>query len=92
VTPGPRNAAMGAALVWAMPLWPNWIPMKAALCHHLGGRGEDTGWGVGVDSLGNAYVSGYTDSADFPTTQGAFQTRIAGARSCFVTKVDASRG
>ena len=63
--------------------------MEAALCHYLGGRG-DTGWDVGVDSLGNAYVSGYTDSADFPTTQGAFQTGIAGARSCFVTNVDAS--
>ncbi|MCH7776822.1 MAG: tandem-95 repeat protein [Gemmatimonadetes bacterium] len=32
---------------------------------------------IGVDSLGNAYLSGTTLSRDFPTTEGAFQTEIS---------------
>ena len=34
---------------------------------YLGGNGEDAGMGIAVDSAGRAYVTGYTDSTDFPT-------------------------
>jgi hypothetical protein len=33
---------------------------------YLGGESEDRGMAVGVDQQGNAYVTGYTRSADFP--------------------------
>jgi len=41
---------------------------------YLGGNGSDGGSGIAVDGSGNAYVTGYTISTDFPTTPGAFQT------------------
>jgi beta-propeller repeat-containing protein len=40
-----------------------------------------------VDALGNAYVTGVTQSADFPITPGAFQTTVRGDDG-FVTKLD----
>src|SRR5439155_23557202 len=33
---------------------------------YLGGSGDDFGFGIAVDSGGNAYVAGQPDSQDFP--------------------------
>jgi hypothetical protein len=41
-----------------------------------------------VDSSGNAYVTGITQSTNFPTTTGAFQTTYGGgAYDAFVAKI-----
>jgi hypothetical protein len=53
---------------------------------YLGGDGLDTGEGIAVDSSFNFYVTGSTQSVDFPTSPGAFQTSLAGQRNAFVTK------
>lgn len=45
---------------------------------YLGGSLDETGLGVAVDSVGDAYVTGNTDSTDFPVTPGAFQTTCGG--------------
>jgi hypothetical protein len=44
----------------------------------LGGLGRDIGNGITVDVAGNAYVTGRTESSNFPITPDAVQTEIAG--------------
>lgn len=41
--------------------------------------GWDTGSAIAVDETGSAYVAGYTQSYDFPTTPDAFQPDLAAA-------------
>jgi hypothetical protein len=58
---------------------------------YLGGMDNfDVGNAIAVDPAGSAYVTGYTTSASFPTTAGAFQTSGAGNGEYdgFVTKLD----
>jgi hypothetical protein len=58
---------------------------------YLGGAGDDIGLGIAVDkNTGEAYVTGSTDSANFPCTPGAFQIVMAGDTDAFVTKVAAN--
>jgi uncharacterized repeat protein (TIGR01451 family) len=65
-------------------------PTGTALVYstYLGGTGGDAGVSIAVDTAGNAYVTGTTDSADFPTTLGAFQTARSGVSNAFVTKLN----
>lgn len=50
---------------------------------YLGGSDWDYSEGVAVDGFGNAYITGDTGSANFPTTPGAFQTAYTAGSSCF---------
>ena len=65
-------------------------PAGSALVYstYLGGNSEDRGFGIAVDSAGNAYIAGYTASTNFPTTPGAFQSNLAGSGNVFVTKMN----
>ena len=56
---------------------------------YLGGSGGDGGQGIAVDSVGNAYVTGFTESTDFPTVN-AIQSTLRGVETAFVTKINAS--
>jgi uncharacterized repeat protein (TIGR01451 family) len=55
---------------------------------YLGGTDYDQGYGLVVDSSGSAYVTGYTQSQNFPITTGAFQSVKNGYNTdAFITKV-----
>jgi hypothetical protein len=55
----------------------------------LGGSSNDEGRGIAIDTSGAAYVTGLTNSSDFPTTAGAFDTSFSGGNSAFVVKLNA---
>ena len=56
---------------------------------YLGGRGDDSGWGIAVDASANAYVTGSTGSADFPTAS-PFQAALGRGTDAFLTKLNAA--
>jgi len=57
---------------------------------YLGGSQEDDGTAIQLDAAGNAYVTGYTDSSNFPTVN-AFQSAFGGGGyDAFVAKLDGS--
>lgn len=53
----------------------------------LGGNGQDNATGIAVDRAGNAYITGFTDSNNFPT-KNAFQPTNRGNANAFVAKLD----
>src|SRR6202158_4584712 len=55
---------------------------------YLGGIGDDIGNGIAVDAAGNAYVTGDTNSANFPLVSSS-QT-FGGGYDAFVTKFNAA--
>jgi hypothetical protein len=66
-------------------------PSGSALVYstYLGGSGDDQGSGIAVDSSGNVYVTGRTNSHDFPTAN-ASQAANAGGEDAFVAKINPS--
>ncbi|MSV30369.1 MAG: hypothetical protein EXQ52_16745, partial [Bryobacterales bacterium] len=57
----------------------------------LGGSGLDAATAIAVDSGGNAYVAGWTESSDFPT-QNPRQGQNLGGVDAFVVKLSANGG
>ena len=54
----------------------------------LGGAGSDFGSGIVLGASGEVYLSGRTDSANFPATNGAFDTGYGGGGDAFVAWLD----
>jgi hypothetical protein len=58
---------------------------------YLGGSNAEFGYSIVIDRQGSAYITGSTDSSDFPVTPGAFSTDFKGSyEDAFVTKLNAS--
>jgi hypothetical protein len=54
-----------------------------------GGSGQDSGFGIAVDSAGNGYITGFTTSTDFPTVN-PLQPALSGTGDVFVSKLNPS--
>jgi beta-propeller repeat-containing protein len=76
-----KLSADGSALVYSTYLCGS---------NFAGGDNADDAFGIAVDSAGNAYVTGYTNSDTFPITPDAYQTKCAGVSDAFLTKIDPS--
>jgi hypothetical protein len=73
-------------------------PVDGSLIYstYLGGSRADVAGAISVDSSGNAYVTGYTYSTDFPTTNSVFSNVVtvvgytnkpSGSNDIFVAKI-----
>ena len=51
---------------------------RTGLLHLPAGTDTDSGWGIAVDGRGKAYVTGFTNSSNYPTTPGAFDRTFNG--------------
>jgi hypothetical protein len=66
-----KFSAGGASLVWAT---------------YVGGGGQDSAEGVAVNAFGDVFITGSTDSADFPVTGHGYQRVNRGFTDAFVVK------
>jgi hypothetical protein len=65
-------------------------PLVLGYSTFLGGSAQDAGLGLAADGKGAAYVTGTTDSINFPTTPGAFDTALNVSPDAFVVKLNAA--
>ena len=65
-------------------------PAGSALVYstYFGGSGLDLAHGIAVDSAGNAYVTGITQSTDFPTMNPLQPAYGGGDQDAFVAKIN----
>ena len=59
---------------------------------YLRGSQIDIAGGIALDADGNAWVTGWTDSPDFPVTADALDNTLTGFRDVFVTKIASADG
>jgi hypothetical protein len=57
---------------------------------YIGGLNGDIAYSIAIDGSGNAYITGYTYSANYDITTGAFQTTKAAFADVFVTKLNST--
>lgn len=59
----------------------NTVGSRLVYSTYLGGSNNEAGRGIAIDSNNNAYVTGDTNSTNFPITNGAYQTSFGSSDS-----------
>ncbi|CAM2010930.1 SBBP repeat-containing protein [Acanthopleuribacter pedis] len=85
------NGAFGFVVPDADPAVALVLEPTLSWSSYLGGDGgfsTERGTDVALDAAGNTYIIGYTGTADFPTTAGAFNQSWSGDEDVFVAKLN----
>jgi hypothetical protein len=89
----PGDQGNSRAIGFSLPAYDNSQPVVidpvVAFSTFVGGGVDDGATGVALDSAGNVYITGTTNSPNFPVTNGALQPSLAGNQDIFVTKIAA---
>src|ERR1041384_7740985 len=83
LNPPPRKVANRTALPSKLSL----DGSAVLFATFLGGGFNEEARDIAIDALGNCYVTGYTDSTNFPVTASAFQGVNNGREDVFVAKL-----
>ena len=86
-----RGRGEAPTIGFALPTYDHSQPLVidpvVAFSTFLGGNTDDGASGVALDLQGNIYITGTTNSMNFPVTNGALQPNLAGNQDIFVTKL-----
>jgi hypothetical protein len=83
------DGTVGFALSDYDPTLPLVIDPPLVYADFIGGTGLDRPRRVAVDPTGAVYITGQTESSDFPTRPGSFDTLFNGFQDAFVSKISA---
>ncbi len=93
-TPSQSTAGGGGGDVWVAQLNPTASPGSAVLfATYLGGSGKETFGGLAVGPKGDIYLTGSTQSSNFPLTSGAYKTTLpnTSGASAFIVWINAQQ-
>jgi Beta-propeller repeat len=88
-TTNPLQAAFGGGSSDAFVTEINAAGSAKVYSTYLGGSGLDSASGIAVDTAGNAYITGWTNSLNFPTADPLQATFAGGAFDAFLTEIAA---
>lgn len=89
ITPGVVQSVNGVGKdVFVTKLNPNGSGVVYST--YIGGSLDDFGYAITLDNTGDAYITGTTSSANYPTTTGAVQSLRRGTTDAFVTRLSAN--